>query len=112
MDRKKGPYYGLRTGFEELRIRLYPQRELVSNLEQLIDGPDKIDHPPEIGEKDTSDAVCGAYTNAINSEGISDSQCGMAPSLHALPEVQASEEQSPISICSTPIPHKIQVFQA
>jgi len=111
IDRKKAPYYGLRTGIEELRLRLYHQGEMLTEFEKLVDGPEKVDHPPE-GSKDTTDAVCGAYTNAINSENISDSQSGTDPSLHASSSADKHEEVSPISIPIPRQPRKSQVFQA
>jgi hypothetical protein len=66
LDRTKAPYYQWRSGFEELRIRLYHQSQMMSEIETLLDGPDKIDHPSE-GSKDATDSAAGAYVNAINS---------------------------------------------
>lgn len=68
LDKKKDQYYAWRTGFEEHRIRMFKQRQLILEMEDLVDGPDKVDHPHN-GSKDTTDGAGGAYWNAINSEG-------------------------------------------
>lgn len=52
LDRKKTVYYSWRSGFEELRVRMYRQHQLMREAENLVDGEDKVDHPPE-GSKDT-----------------------------------------------------------
>lgn len=66
MDRKKDPYHAWRQGFEELRLRPYRQYQMIREIEDLLDLPDKVDHPPD-KSKDTTDAACGAYYNAIMS---------------------------------------------
>jgi hypothetical protein len=63
LDRTKAPYHAWRAGYEDSRIRMYRQHELLREAEKLIEG-DKIDHPP-LGSKDTSDSAAGAYFNAI-----------------------------------------------
>lgn len=47
VDRSKAPYYAWRTGFEELRIRPCRNRQMMIEAEQLLDLPEKIDHPAE-----------------------------------------------------------------
>jgi hypothetical protein len=81
LDRQKAPYYAWRTGFEELRIRLYPQRQLLREIETLLDLPEKVDHPAD-GSKDTSDAAAGAYWNAINYEKFQGSPSGTEPAIY------------------------------
>ena len=55
MDRSKGPYYSWRTAYEENRIRMYRHNLLLRECEQLLDLPDKIDHPAD-GAKRGADA--------------------------------------------------------
>jgi len=65
VDRTKAPYYALRTGFEDRRVYLpEPPKILLDELENLIDGAQKIDHP-ETGSKDIADSVSGSYYNAV-----------------------------------------------
>lgn len=66
VDRSKAPYYQLRQAFDELRVRIFRQDQLMRELENLVDG-DKIDHP-STGSKDTADSVAGAFFNAYNFE--------------------------------------------
>ena len=68
VDRDKSPYLALRAGFEAGRIRLYRQMEFMREAAQLLELERKIDHPSGGGSKDTTDAVTGAYANAIGSE--------------------------------------------
>ena len=66
VDRDKKPYYALRSGFEDGRIYINnPPNLLMKELEELIDGPKKVDHP-DSGTKDIADSVAGAYYNAVN----------------------------------------------
>lgn len=67
IDRNKDVYRAWRTGFEELRIRLYRHPEMLREAEQLLEMDKKYNHPPD-GTKDVSDACSGAYYNAINSD--------------------------------------------
>lgn len=67
LDRTKKPYYAWRTGFEEKRIIAVEQPHFQREAENLLDLPDKVDHPQE-GSKDTTDSMCGAYWDAITAE--------------------------------------------
>jgi hypothetical protein len=76
LDREKKPYYGWRTAFEEGRI-LIPQYEenelLITEMENLLDLPKKIDHPEQVqggaeGSKDITDSAAGAFWNAVMGE--------------------------------------------
>lgn len=67
IDRDKTVYTTWRSGFEELRIRLPRNEQMVREAEQLLEMDKKYDHPP-VGSKDTTDAAAGAYFNAVNSE--------------------------------------------
>jgi hypothetical protein len=68
-DKTKAPYYSLRAGFEERRILMFRQPALVHELENLIDGPKMIDHPPaeDGGTKDLSDGTAGSFLNCVSS---------------------------------------------
>jgi hypothetical protein len=68
MDKTKAPYLAWRQGFEEGRIRMFRQVQLVREAEKLMDLTIKIDHP-KVGSKDTTDAAAGAYFNAITAAG-------------------------------------------
>jgi hypothetical protein len=67
VDRDKSPCLALRSGFEAGRIRLCRQMEFMREAAQLLELERTIDHTSE-GSKDTTDAVAGAYANAIRSE--------------------------------------------
>ena len=67
IDRDKSVYTAWRAGFEEHRIRLYRNEQMIREAEQLLEMDKKYDHPPD-GSKDTTDAAAGAYFNAINSD--------------------------------------------
>jgi len=73
MDRAKDQYYSWRTGFNEMRIRAYRTDEWYDEAERLINGDRKVDHPPG-GSKDTTDAMAGAYYNAITSGDMPDAE--------------------------------------
>jgi hypothetical protein len=83
MDRKKAPYYEWRSAIQEQRLRLFRQDQLLYEANELLDLPDKIDHPEE-GSKDTSDAAAGAYVNAINYVAETGTNVVMDPSVPAL----------------------------
>lgn len=102
MDRTKTPYYEWRSAIQELRIRLFRQDQLVYEASELLDLPDKIDHPPEEegGSKDTSDAVAGAYYNAISYTSKTGSNVALDASVPAImPDSDVADvEKPPISI--------------
>lgn len=67
VDKTKKPYETWRSGFEEALVRMYRQPTLMTEAENLIDLPDKVDHPPaeDGGSKDVADSACGAYFDAV-----------------------------------------------
>lgn len=67
IDRDKTAYTAWRMGFEEHRIRLYRQAQMLREAENLMEEDKKFDHPPN-GSKDTTDAAAGAYFNAVSSD--------------------------------------------
>lgn len=67
IDRDKSVYTSWRTAFEEQRIRLPRNEQMVREAGELLEMEKKFDHPPD-GSKDTCDAASGAYYNAINSD--------------------------------------------
>ena len=101
MDRTKTPYYEWRSAIQELRIRFFRQDQLVFEAGELLDLPDKIDHPPEEegGSKDTSDAVAGAYYNAISYTSKIGSNTVMDSVPAIMPDSDVDDlEKPPISI--------------
>jgi hypothetical protein len=66
IDRDKSVYTAWRTGFEEHRIRLMRNEQMMREAEQLLEMDKKFDHPID-GSKDTCDAASGAYYNAMTS---------------------------------------------
>ena len=67
IDRDKTAYRQLRSAFEEKRIRLMLNQRMYTEASQLIEGLKKFVPPPK-GSKDITDAVAGAYLNAVNSD--------------------------------------------
>lgn len=67
VDRSPDAYHALRAGFEASAVRLYRQEEFITEARELLEIDGKIDHPPG-STKDTTDAVAGAYFNAITSD--------------------------------------------
>ena len=112
MDRTKAPYYAWRTGFEELRIRPCRCREMMSELEELIDLPAKIDHNPD-GKKDVTDACAGAYHGAINYEQKSGSPSGSEPSIYTDATITQGMDDGPVMILPVESDtRRMPVFQA
>ena len=66
VDRDKTVYTSWRAGFEERRIRLHRNDQMIREAEELLEADKKFDHPPD-GSKDTTDAAAGAYYNAVSS---------------------------------------------
>lgn len=110
VDRSKAPYYALRSGVEELRIRWHQQPQLFRELENLIDGTDKVDHPDN-GSKDTSDAVAGAYFNAINSGAAPPSPGQSAPAIYTGSGEAIERERPPIEIVVQPNRRPVTVWK-
>ena len=67
IDKDKSVYTAWRAGFEEHRIRLSRNDQMMREAEALLEMDKKFDHPPE-GSKDTTDAASGAYYNAVSSD--------------------------------------------
>jgi len=103
IDRDKSVYTAWRAGFEEHRIRLYRNEQMIREAEALLEMDKKYDHPPD-GTKDTTDGAAGAYFNATNSDEkislISHSAPGIYGGSGAKP---AETEAPPISI---PLPDR------
>jgi hypothetical protein len=104
LDKSKAAYTAWRTGFEDLRIRLYRQDEMLDEAEQLMDTGKMYDHPAN-GSKDTSDACAGAYFNAVNSEERSMLLTQSVPSIHGytVQEAEALAQGGP-AIMEIPLP--------
>jgi hypothetical protein len=82
VDRKKDPYYQLKQMIDEGRLHMFDHDYLLTELQYLEDGPDKVDHPEKFsdvhirgqssanmkGSKDLADGLCGALFEASQSE--------------------------------------------
>jgi hypothetical protein len=95
IDRNKDAYTNMRMAVEELRLRPSKHRHLTWELENLLDGDKKVDHPDK-GSKDTSDAVAGAYNNAINSEEKATMMAPSNPRVHMNRDLEALITEKPI----------------
>lgn len=103
IDRDKTVYTTWRSGFEEHRIRLYRNEQMIRESEQLLEMDKKYDHTPD-GSKDTTDAAAGAYFNAVNSDEKVTLTSHNAPSIYSGQTVDtASKEAPPVDI---PLPNK------
>jgi len=110
LDRDKSGYYAWRTAFEELRLRPYQQYQMLREIEQLVDGEKKIDHPPG-GEKDACDAAAGCYVNAINSDEKFTILSDNSPSIYAGGVVDATVSEKPPIEFNLPLGYtRIQTF--
>lgn len=116
IDRNKDAYINLRSAAEELRLRPYRHRHLEWELENLLDGEKKVDHPPKIsnqvGSKDTSDAVAGALNNALNSEEKISMLASNNPRIHATRDIDLLiTESPPIEIILPPGYDRLKTFK-
>lgn len=103
LDRDKSVYHTWRMGFEERRIRLSRNAQMLREAEQLLEGDKKYDHPPD-GSKDTSDSAAGSYFNAVNSEETKILTSVNAPTLvTSKGEPVSSQHEVPIAM---PLPAK------
>lgn len=110
VDRNKDAYINLRSGVEEQRVRPYRHNHLYHELENLLDGDKKVDHPDK-GSKDTSDAVAGAYNNAINSEEKATMMAGDNPRVHINRELESLVlEKPPLEIQLPPGYERLKKF--
>ena len=103
IDRDKTVYTTWRSGFEEHRVRLYRNEQMLREAEQLLEMDKKYDHPPE-GSKDTTDAAAGAYFNAVNSDEKVTLTSHNAPSIYSGQAMDA--EQKPGLPVEIPLPPK------
>lgn len=94
IDRDKSVYTAWRAGFEEHRIRLHRNEQMIREAENLLEMDKKFDHPPD-GSKDTTDAAAGAYFNAVNSEEKVSMVNQNAPVMSGGQEAQAFEKEPP-----------------
>jgi hypothetical protein len=103
IDRDKSVYTAWRAGFEEHRIRLHRNEQMIREAENLLEMDKKFDHPPD-GSKDTTDSASGAYYNAVNSDEKMSLITQNAPSMYTGQQVQDfAKEAPPVSI---PLPPK------
>ena len=103
MDRTKIPYFEWRSAIQELRLRMYRQDQMFYEAANLLDLPDKIDHPDD-ASKDTVDSAAGAYYNAISfsaKSGTTSTSNSSSVAIVPDSDVMARDEVPPISI---PIP--------
>lgn len=101
LDKDKAAYVAWRTGFEDLRMRLYRSEEMIEEAEKLMEVEKKFDHP-EKGSKDTTDACAGAYFNAINSEERTTLLTQAVPSVYTNSGQDVSGQSAPVM--EIPIP--------
>jgi LAGLIDADG-like domain/Intein splicing domain len=113
IDKDKSVYTAWRAGFEEHRIRLPRNEQMLREAEQLLEMDKKYDHPPD-GSKDTTDAASGAYYNAVNSEEKVTMTSFNAPSVYS--GQQFVEQDRPTPPMEIPLPAKgytrSKVFEA
>jgi len=94
VDRDKSVYTAWRAGFEEHRIRLPRNEQMIREAENLLEMDKKFDHPPD-GSKDTTDAAAGAFFNAVNSDEKLSMSSHNAPSVYTGQQVQQFEQEAP-----------------
>lgn len=94
VDRDKSVYTAWRAGFEEHRIRLPRNEQMLREAENLLEMDKKFDHPPD-GSKDTTDAAAGAFFNAVNSDEKLSMASHNAPSVYTGQQVQQFEQEAP-----------------
>lgn len=94
VDRDKSVYTAWRAGFEEHRIRLHRNEQMIREAENLLEMDKKFDHPPD-GSKDTTDASAGAFFNAVNSDEKLSMASHNAPSVYTGQQVQQFEQEPP-----------------
>lgn len=112
IDRDKSVYHAWRTGFEELRIRLFHHSMLTRDAENLLELDKKIDHPKD-GMKDVSDSASGAYFNAITSEEKATMMLDNHPSVYLSPDRQKEyQAENPITIALPLGMTRVKSFQA
>lgn len=102
VDRTDVPYLTLRSGVNDRRVRLFKQEQFLKEAEQLIHmsvgttGKGKVDHPAE-GSKDTTDAVAGAYYNAVtDDENVTPTEGSQAPGMHPDSVIEMGVQTPPL----------------
>lgn len=103
IDKDKSVYVAWRTGFEDLRMRLYRSEEMLEEAEKLMEADKKYDHP-DGGSKDTIDACSGAYWDAINSEERTALLTQSIPSVY--PAGTAPQREAPGVMMDIPVPSR------
>lgn len=94
IDRDKSVYTAWRTGFEEHRIRLHRNEQMIREAENLLEMDKKFDHPPD-GSKDTTDSASGAYYNAVSSDEKLSLSSHNAPSMYTGQQMNQFEQEGP-----------------
>lgn len=103
IDKDKSAYNAWRSGFQEQRIRLYRNEQMMREAAELLEMDRKYDHPTN-GTKDTTDSCSGSYLNAVNSEEKITMFSTNAPSVYNGSYVQRAEMGvAPITI---PLPDR------
>lgn len=110
MDRKKAPYHSFRSAVEENRLRFYRHSLLDHEIENLVEGKKKIDHPVN-GTKDVSDATAGAYFNAISSDEKQTLRHKNTPALHIDTNMR-DHVGNPVEIPITATYDRVRRFEA
>jgi hypothetical protein len=101
IDKDKSVYTAWRSAVEDLRLRLYRSDELMDEIELLMEGEKRFDHP-DFGSKDTADSAVGAYYGAINSDERTTLLTEANPSVHMLGGLGGSDPDKPIIEISLP----------
>lgn len=111
LDRSKTPYYTVRTAFQEQRLIIYRQQQLMREAERLVDGDKKIDHPPESegGSKDTIDGFAGAVYSALTCDDpVMNLQYDAAPGVLTTSQLDVHHEKPLVTTvvpkASAPVP--------
>lgn len=103
IDKDKSAYHAWRAAFQEQRVRLYRNEQMMREAAELLEMDKKYDHPTN-GSKDTCDACSGALLGAINSEEKITMFSTNAPSVYNEGYIQKAElGVAPIAI---PLPAK------
>ncbi len=98
IDRDKSVYNTWRTGFEEHRVRLHRNEQMIRESGELLEMDKKYDHPPD-GSKDTTDSASGAYYNAVNSDEKITLASQNAPAVYSGQDMkQAAQPGAPMEI--------------
>jgi len=89
LHKDKAAYIAWRTGFEDLRIRLYRSEEMIEEAGKLMETDKDFQHPDR-GSDDTVDGCAGAYYNAITSDERTTLLTSAVPSVYPQGQNQAA----------------------